>query len=368
MASQLEIKLQQKIQAETDLILRAALSADLACYWARIGEFERADSIRVELRSLFGDGRSLKVSVRIMLLEGLLMYYKDLDPAARDRIYRAHLLSSSFRENELTALTSAWLSHIDFNQCNFISMVDEIRNSISLFDHDSGTASCRVSLVLGDAFLYCGDRVSSQSWYEKARATATELGDQAAIGAITYNRAALNVQNLRLKATSTGAKPEDIERVRMELKTAINYQDLARLKSLDHLLRAATVSLHVMSREYEEAISEATNLLDSTPIPGESGEQLLLLADIVASYAMLGNLEAALPYWLKAINTTNSKLDADDAVIICSSLAESARSFEDSRLVAHFTDRATQSAVIHESAVAHLTQLLAEFGVNRKSI
>jgi len=361
MASQLEIKLQQRIQVETDVSQRASFNAELACYLARTGDFERADDIRSELRRQFGNGSSLVVSVRLMVLEGLLMYYKDLNPSARDRILRANLLSNSFHELGLIALTSAWLAHIDFNRCSFQSMVSEIRKCMTVIDHDDGTALCRVSLVLGDSFLHCGDRESSQVWYEKARLIATDLGDQAAIGAITYNRAALNVQNLRLRATRGAVRSEEVERVRMELKTAINYQNLARLKSLDHLLRAATVSLHIMSGEYDAAIMEASNLVDSRLAPEGSGEHLLLLSDLAICYASLGDLESALRFGSQVVSAVDSCIDEDDLAIIFSSLAESAKRVGKNDLLIHYNSRASQAISNHDSEVAKLNRSLDEF-------
>ena len=108
-----------------------------------------------------------------MLLEGLMLYYKELSPKARDRIFRANVLSSTFRVHELTALTSAWLAHIDFNKCHFSTMASEVRKCKEFIAFDDGSANCRVSLVLGDAFLYSGQRHYSQIWYERARSAAT---------------------------------------------------------------------------------------------------------------------------------------------------------------------------------------------------
>lgn len=361
MASQLEMRLHQQIHHETDEFGRAALKAELGCYWARTGDFERSDSVRAELRQKFGTGRSLKVSVRLMLLEGLLMYYKDLNPGARDRILRANLLSTSFHELELTALTSAWLAHIDFNRCNFQSMAAEIEKCLSLINNDSGNAICRISLVLGDVFLHCNDREFSQFWYEKARLTATELGDQAAIGAITYNRAALNVQNLRLKAVRGALIDEQVTRLHMELKTAINYQNLARLKSLDHLLDAATVGLMVVLDEYEQAVTKATELLDQNLVPHRSGEHIILLADLARCYTALGDLHSAQEVRSEIGNIDTLALEADDAAIVFTSLADTAKRLGEDELALEHKDRALAALLSHDSSMGKLNELLDRF-------
>lgn len=361
MASQLEVRLQQLIQQETEPSRRAALSAELGCYLARVGDFERADCIRSELRSQFSDGRFLRISIRLMLLEGLLIYYKDLSSTARERVFRANVLCSSFREVELLALTSAWLAHIDFNQSNFQSMATEIRTCLGVMANDNKNALCRVSLVLGDAFLYSGNRKSSQIWYERARLAATELGDQAAVGAITYNRAALNVQNLRLKAIRSDLRNEDVAKVHMELKSAINYQNLAQLRSLDHLLRAANVGLMILMCEYDVTLVEAIELLNSKAIPEASGEYLILLADIVKCYAVSGDLKSALRYKSEIENALMSKLDRDDAAIVLSSLSDSSRFLCENDLADDYRNRALEALLIHDAAIADIGRMLDQF-------
>lgn len=361
MASQLELRLHQQIQQETDDFARAALSAELGCYWARTGDFERSDGVRSELRQKFGTGRSLKVSVRLMLLEGLLMYYKDLNRGARDRILRANLLSTSFHERELTALTSAWLAHIDFNRCDFPSMAAEIEKCMNLIDNDNGSALCRVSLVLGDAFLHCNDREYSQFWYEKARQAATEIGDQAAIGAITYNRAALNVQNLRLGVARGVLLDEQGTRLQMELKTAINYQNLARLKSLDHLLDAATVGLMVVLGEHAEAVTKAAGLLDQNLVPNRSGEHIILLADLARCYIALGDSYSAQEMRSAIGNVDTLKLDPDDSAIVFSSLADTAKRLGEDDLALEYKDRTVKAILNHDSSIGKLSELLGRF-------
>jgi hypothetical protein len=161
--SPLESRLTARIAEATDESLRGIYLAELACYYARVGDFDRAESHRVELRSVFGDGRDLRVSVLIMTLEALLLYFRELSPAARDRLLRARLLCAAGKEHRLLALTSAWLAHIDFNLDRFDEMSESIALGIESLDADDGAAECRLALVLGDAFMYCEQRGSCQA-------------------------------------------------------------------------------------------------------------------------------------------------------------------------------------------------------------
>lgn len=293
MTSPLEIRLTSRIAESSDDLQRAIALAELACYYARIGEFERAEDSRTDLRRGYGDGRDLRVSVLIMTLEALLLYFKDLSLAARDRLLRAKLLCSAGGELRLLALTSAWLAHIDFNQDRFDEMTDSIATCLSSLDFDDGTAECRLSLVLGDAYMYCDQERNSKQWYERAHRVAIRLGDQAAIGAMTYNRAALRVSSARLAHLVNPIDATDFTLAKAEVKSAINYQAVAGLRSLDHLLRAAQIGIWMLERDFVRASTELKQILGSGEVPEHSGAFFTLRADQLTCHVRLGNKEAA---------------------------------------------------------------------------
>ena len=287
--SPLANRLLASIEKAIDLDEGAIHVANLACYLARIGEFDKAEALRVQLRDGYGKGSNVRVSILIMTLEGLLLYFKSLNPDARDRFARAELLSKSFGQHHLVALTSAWLAHVDFNLCRFESMAASLSTALTYIAHDDGSAECRVSLVLGDAFLFCNRASESQAWYERARRAYTVLGDQASIGAITYNRAALRASNLRLASLSGPIEPAHISAIDLEVNSAVNYQAIVRSLSLDHLLRAARVGVKMIEGKFLEADSEINQLLIAATVPDGSAEKIMLLADRAECRAQLGD-------------------------------------------------------------------------------
>lgn len=293
MVSPLESRLSTKIAESTDQTQRGMYLAELACYYARVGDFERAESFRVELRGVFGDGRDLRVSVLIMTLEALLLYFRELSPAARDRLLRAKLLCAAAKEERLLALTSAWLAHIDFNLDRFGDMSESIAIGLKSLDADDGSAECRLALVLGDAFMYCGQEHVARYWYERAHVSATRLGDQAAIGAMTYNRAALRVANLRIAQIVEPSSAVDFALARSELKSATNYQAVAGLRSLDHLLRAAQVGVLMLENDFSKASAHIQQILESGEVPIHSGAFYTLRADQLTCLAKLGDFHTA---------------------------------------------------------------------------
>ena len=97
MTSPLVRRLVANIDLCHDTERRACHVAELACYWARVGEFEEAERLRTELRRDFGDCRSVRVSVLIMCIEALLMYFRELSPLARGRMAGANVLSTAMQ-------------------------------------------------------------------------------------------------------------------------------------------------------------------------------------------------------------------------------------------------------------------------------
>ena len=361
MTAPLVVRLEAELLTTIDPIDRAILSVQIACYEARIGEFESAESRRVALRKEFGTGQNARVSIMIMCLEGLLLYYKDLDPAARDRFLRANVLSVACGEQSLIALTSAWLSHIDFNHGRYDSMARALVKCFEAIDGDDGTASSRASLVLGDAFTFTNKMPQAKAWYEHARVTANRIGDQAAVGAITYNRAALHVASARVRRLTTPLDSSEIRFIDAEVRSAINYQHVARLTSLDHLLRSSSVGVLMLEDQFEQACIAINDLVATLEVPKGSAELALLYADQAHCLARLGRIsEAAIPAQA-ATAIAADRFDADDRAVIFGALGDyNSASGEGSSATSY--KRACQIALEeHQKTIESVTTLLIPF-------
>jgi hypothetical protein len=328
--SPLERRLLAALEAATSPEHRASLLAELAGYWARAGEADRAEIARLDLRREFGDYRSPRVSVLIIVLEALQAYYGDLSPHARDRMLRASLLSKGFRDPSLIALTSAWMAHIELNHARFDSMVSELTRALQAIEEghsDQGFAQCRIALTLGDANLMAGLPAVAQSWYDAARREANEMGDHAAIGAMTYNRAALRVARVRFDEIAKLDSGIDRSLLRVDVDSAINYQTAAQLRSLEHLLTTARASLWILQEQFEDAASVIPKLLNSDDVPNPSVQRLVLEADLALALGKVGHIEDARPHLescVKAYSVT-TMIPTDDQCLIASSVCEAAR-------------------------------------------
>lgn len=361
MTSPLVQRLLTEIEAEIDGDARACLCAELACYWARVGEFEKAEDLRARLRRDFGDGNHVRVSIWIMCIEALLLYFKDLNQDARDRMARAKLLSVAAKDRRLIAITSAWMAHIDFNQNRFESMVRSASTSLASIDTDNHLAECRVSIVLGDALLYCRQPERSAAWYARGHAAATKLGDHAAIGALTYNKAALRVANARLQSIETALSESELALIRAEVNSAVNYQRIAQLLSLDHLLGSTRVGIMLLQKQFGEAQVIIDELLESSQLSVQSAQSLLLQADKILCIANQGRGAEVIRLLQSLPMEHVSTLPADDKALVFSSLFRAAGLCDVKDTSETYRSEMCHAISKHSLTIRTLTELLAEF-------
>jgi hypothetical protein len=361
LTSPLVNRLLENIEASSTKERRYALLAELACYKARVGDFEEAENLRIELRREFGDGRNLRISVLIMCAESLLLYFKDLSIDARDRMARANLLSNAAHDKGLIALTSSWLAHIDFNLNRYSTMADEMRSCFQAIESDDGTARCRVSIVLGDAFLFSGNTTASKDWYEHARRVATDIGDQAAIGAITYNRAALRMAAARIARTRGAIDDHVVRMVHTEIQTAVNYQLVAQLKSLDHLLQTAMTGVLILQDKFAEAIASIVPLLSSGEVREKSSQWLILNADLILALAQVGAVDEARQRLELVPEATVIGQSADDRVLIFDSISRAARLCGDIDRATVWSDQVQRAIGEHTSRVEEIRRWISPF-------
>jgi len=318
-------RLLNAIQQSDNSDVRAYRTAELACYWARIGEFEGAKKLLLQLRESHGKGEHAKVSILIILLEGLLKFYNDLDPKGRDRFERAAFLSEYFGFQDLTAITYSSLAHIDFNMCRFKEFSQDIDKCLGNLRRENYDAECRVSLVLGDAFLYCQYPSQSQAWYERSRIAYTKLGDQAAIGAITHNRSALRASNMRLAIQELKIDDSEIHEIGTEIKSSMSYQSIVGQRSLNNILTASLIGVEVCMRNFSVALESSNILLSSDSIPKHTGEHLMVMSDQALCLAKLGQNHLASEALLAIRKIDLEALGYDDRSIIAWTLSEVAK-------------------------------------------
>lgn len=361
MAAPLVERLLQSIASESDLAKRAEYVALLACYEARVGEFDAAEEKRLQLRRDFGSGHYPRVSILLMCLEALQLFFRELSPKARDRMHRANLISGLVKEPQLEALTSAWLAHIDFNLDSYDSMASELIKCLQNLEADDGSAECRATLVLGDAYLFVGSEQEARKWHDKARGLASKLGDQAAFGAITYNRAAMRVAVARIESLESEMDPSRLSMLDAEVRSAISYQATARLKSLGHLLGSASAGVRMLRGQYELAEHAIDAALSSGEVPAGTGEEYLLYADRARCLSLRGATDRAALDAAFVLTGSTHQLSPDDRAVVEDSLSHYFRSIGQADAATAHRNQSKSALEAHMSTVAKLKAVLKPF-------
>jgi hypothetical protein len=258
---------------------RAERLAELACYWARSGEFGKAEAIAGDLRANFGSGSYARISMLIMCIEGLLLFFRDLSPRALERVTGANVLSVAMRQADITALTASWVAHIAFNRNDFDRFCSAARQCIGALGSNDLSARGRLAIVLSDAFLVAQDWASSKHWHEVARDCAVRMGDHTTMAALTYNRAVLNLHTLRIKALQAPLEPKELRLALLELQSAINYHSIAELKSLDYFLDIARSGAFMLQYKYAEAVSLIDSIIVANGGSLSESQRALLISD-----------------------------------------------------------------------------------------
>ncbi len=346
-------RLSEQVLSSQDEEQRACYSLELAAYHARAGDFDAAEAIRQKVRASFGSGRSPAVSIRLMCLEGVLAFFQRLDPLARDRIYRANVLSTALQQRALVALTAAWLAHMDFNLNRFEDLRADLRSALDAISSDDLEAKCRVALVLADAFLYAHDFRCSRTYYQWSHSLAVRIGDRAAIAAMTYNSAAMKISALRVMEAMGQDVKQQLDFARIEVEGAVKFQYLAGLTSLPQLLESIQCSYSMLKGEFAEALTRLedklpgsrVDLSDSTMLPAQ-GDRIRCLAELRRTATMRNEI-------LQLEDACVAIEQSDERLILCYNLA---RAYQACRLP---EDALRCERRIESASIAHRAQLEA---------
>jgi hypothetical protein len=254
--------LDQELAVCPDPLRRAELLAERACYLARTGHFTEAHAIVATLRQTYGDGRNARISVWVMLIEGLLLYFERNSQQAKDRVFRAYTVGNAAGLSRLMSLAGVWLAHMEFEDSNYDSMASILVDAVKSIDPSAHDVQSRLGMVLGDALLFSGERVQSQLWYELSRQHAIEQGDQATLGALMYNRAAFGVALLRASEYSDAdfGNQLNLDFVGMELDSAVGFQIGTGVTALTYLVEVCLGRVALLRRQFAKGVETFSRL------------------------------------------------------------------------------------------------------------
>jgi tetratricopeptide (TPR) repeat protein len=323
-------RLQAQLAEEPDPYRRAEFCATRACYLARIGNFQDARFEIAEIRTTFGDGRSGRVTVLLMLAEALVQHFGDLSANAADRVARALLLSKAMRDRQLIALTSSWMGYFQFEKSDYELSLRSIAEAMENADSQDHAALSRCAIVLLNTFALCGDWVSSQHWFLVGREHAVAEGDQAGIEALLHSKAVFGVAWLRVERCKREVDGSALTRSRQEIASARNLQHLTRIGALEDYIELADAMLSSIEGRYEAALAKLEDLEAKGPFPVGHFNQSVRAIERAFCCAGLGQTNSAVAALQEVDWAEVSSLDIDDRIVAAWMMSEMAT--KDSRL------------------------------------
>lgn len=313
--SQLLANLERQLAVAVDPESRGELLARIAAYLSRVGRFDEAKAIIEELRRKFADGHSGRVTVWLMLAEGLNYHFAELNPKALDRISRSLLLGTAMSYRSFVALASAWKAHIQFQAGAFESMVEALNlSAINSSDADLD-ATTRRAIVLCNSYMICGERASAQKWFELARRCAVENGDQASLEALIYNRAAFLTTWLRAENCIEPVDADALRSVRMEIASAMNFQNLIGIEALTVHIHLWGARQLLLSGDYKAAIEKLSEIREELPPTDASFSKAYIDLEICYCQVQQDQVDLALERFQTLPVLDLGKLDADEQLV-----------------------------------------------------
>lgn len=320
--SQLLKRLQLELSTASDPLTRAELLARISGHFSRIGNFSEARQCIADLRRDHAGERSGPATVWIMLAEGLLHLFSDLNPLAFDRVSRAQMLSLAMKYSPAIALASAWKAHLEFESSKFDAMVNSIRLGLEHADAEDHDSRVRLAIVLSNAFMIAGDRAASHGWFTKARHHAVINGDQASIEALLYNRTAFSVAAIRIGRCIEDVPQVDLAITRKEVESATNLQDLTGIRALTNHIYLWSARLSMLERNFPKALSDLTNARRGVPFADYNFSQQMIDLELAYCLAHLGQLEEAFLVFEAVDLESMGRLDLDERLVVASMLRE----------------------------------------------
>lgn len=356
--SQLLLRIDERLLVETDPAQRAELVARQAGYMARVGRFAEAREKIAELRQVFADGRSGRVTAFIMLAEGLVQHYEQLGSNAADRIARAQLLGQAMKDREVVSITSAWRAHLEFEESKFELAAKSIRLAHQNAEPNDHATHARCAIVLFNAFALCGNRKASQHWFLNGRDHALKLGDQASLDALLHSKAVFGVAWLRSQSCKGNEDAALMRMARAEISSARNLQNLTRVGAHANYIDLCDARLQIMEGNFQSAKDLLTLIRDDGPFPSGHFSQGLIDLEIAYCDCKLNRIEAAVEVFSKLQLGSLDSLDVDDRLVAAWMTLEleklDIQSGDAKNRLSHAIDE-------YDALLERLTRLFAEF-------
>lgn len=359
-------RIDEELAVCADPYRRAELLGERGCYLARLGRYQACEQTIEVLRSEFRINSNPTLLAWAMIVEGLRNYFASLSVAAIDRVWRSHESGRALGMEVLRDFSTSWLAHLEFERSNFAETARLIRRLDLLGSKGIDLVRVRAALVLGDVTLFSGDRASSQYWYSVAHRSAVAIGDQAALGALMYNRAAFSVAQMRANLASRSAPPdaELITFAAMELASARAFERGIGVDVLGHLVDLCEGRIQVLRGDFGAALAKfrmAQPIIERVELRSNRSH---ISGEIMYCEFRLGRHEQAIGQAVQLLNQDHAVLDVDDRVVLARQLVEVFSAIDERNLVEIANQFLRDSIEEYEVAISIIRAEFAQFYVS----
>ena len=310
--SRMELRLEAEIAGAATATEADCKRAELAGYHARLGRFDEARSTLATLRQRYHSRPNVAISSWVNLVEGLIGHFSDMDPAARDKVLRAHALSTAAGLTSMRALSAAWLANMDYCRLDVLAMSEHVRESFRLSISTQDESRSRACMVVAQALHLSGKYTQSVTWYQRVRLHANRIGDDATLGAVLHNMAWLHMATMRQEKFTGAVNSTATSFALVSAESTKNFDEIFGVRTLPSLvpiLRAQVLSLR---GQVEEALFLYEAHLTDSYYRGATRFRANLLADQAWCQISMGDHAGALKNAAAAVSSLCIEVQVDD--------------------------------------------------------
>ncbi|WP_284615739.1 hypothetical protein [Aquabacterium humicola] len=357
MDSILLTELDKRIRTSPDSVSWARDVLRAASHFARQGQVDVALKWMDSVKQHFGNRIDPEVACWLMLAEGMLQYFQLRWQDAHDRFRGAYGTAVTFAAARARPCCAAWMSHIEFNEGRYDSMIRFIGEAWSTAAPDDHQTRARAALVMACAQHYASSFKQARSWYERTRWHATAEGDGATMSSLMHNMAAFRTASVCMSDAFGSASPAETQQALMEASSAASY-DLATGSASYHratipLIRAQLLGVQ---GKFDDALVILTTI-DAQRLPPR--QRLIIAIERARCLAKLDLREHVDQFVQEATGPEQARLEDDDAAYVYARLAE-IEALTDRRYVDDSLSRANAAMRRHREVQTALEGQLIE--------
>lgn len=310
--SRMELRLEAEIAGAATVMAADCKRAELAGYHARLGRFDEARSTLAALHQRYDPQPNVAISSWVNLVEGLIGHFSDMDPAARDKVLRAHALSTAGGLTSMRALSAAWLANMDYCRLDVIAMSEHVRESFRLSISTQDEVRSRACMVVAQALHLSGKYTQSVVWYRRAKLHANRSGDDATLGAVLHNMAWLHMATMRQEKFTGAVNSTSASFALVSAESTKNFDEIFGVRTLSSLVPILRAQVLSLKGQAAEALTLYKAHLADTHFRGAMRFRANLLADQAWCQILVGDLAGALQNATAAVSDLCLEVQIDD--------------------------------------------------------